>query len=129
MAVIPQSGSTSTVDGGVIVNNTSRAVVHFVAYEGDTFDPIITLLDENDAPIDLVGQTVKMQIKNKKGDVTLKTLVSPTDFTIAINVITFNSILNIVKGEYEYDLQVTFTTGVVKTFIGGSFTVIKQITT
>ena len=111
-----------------VVNNTIRAEVDFIAYKGDTFNPVITFTDAASAPIDFTGCTIVMQIRDSK-KVLMVELIEGNGFTRAANVLTFNKVLDFKEGTtYEHDMQVTYPDGVVKTLIGGKFTLTKDIT-
>ena len=111
-----------------IIDSIRRAAADIKAYQGDTFAPTLTFTDENDDPLDFTGVTFKMQIRKKDGQL-MQTLLQGTDMTVTLpNILVFNSIINIEKGCYEYDLQGTTTGGVVVTYLGGGFEVTKQIT-
>jgi hypothetical protein len=47
---------------------------------------------------------------------------------VSNNQITVNKLVDIAKGNYVWDMQVTFTSGVVKTYLEGDFIVYDDIT-
>lgn len=110
------------------INTVRRAEGNIKAYQGDTFCPVLTFKDSGGNNLDLTGITFKMQIKRKDGTL-LQTLEDGTDIIVTLpNVVTFDTIISIDKGTYEYDLQGTYNDGKIVTFLGGSFEVIKHIT-
>ncbi len=110
------------------INTIRRAEGNIKAYQGDTFCPVLTFKDSNGDNLDLTGITFKMQIKKKDGTL-MQTLEDEVDILVTLpNVITFNSIISIEKGVYEYDLQGTYDDGKIVTFLGGSFEVFKHVT-
>jgi hypothetical protein len=103
---------------------------------GDTFRGInaITLL-ENGIPINLTNCSIYMQFRS------IFNLASPVVFefssdegTIGV-VVPENGVVSIPEqviiapaGEYDYDLQVMFPDGSVKTYLKGKFKILPQIT-
>jgi hypothetical protein len=86
----------------------------------------------NDVAVDLSGSTILIQVRTKptSTDVVLS-LVTGTSITIGgvgKNEITLNKIVNIAAGSYVYDMNVTFPSGLVKTYIWGTFLVQEDIT-
>jgi hypothetical protein len=86
----------------------------------------------NDVAVDLSGSTILIQVRTKptSTDVVLS-LVTGTSITIGgvgKNEITLNKIVNIAAGNYVYDMNVTFPSGLVKTYIWGTFLVQEDIT-
>lgn len=103
---------------------------------GDTFKGIsaITLL-ENGSPIDLTDCSVYVQFRS------IFNLASPVVFQFlsdegnigvtipALGVISIPAqIIDVPAGEYDYDLQVMFPDGVVKTYLKGRFKILPSIT-
>jgi hypothetical protein len=110
------------------INTIRRAEATVKAYQGDTFCPVLTFKDSGGNNLDLTGITFKMQIKKKDGTL-MQTLEDGTDIIVTLpNVVTFDVIIAIDKGTYEYDLQGTYNDGKVVTFLGGVFEVTKQVT-
>jgi hypothetical protein len=86
----------------------------------------------NDVAVDLSGSTILIQVRTKptSTDVVLS-LVTGTSITIGgvgKNEITLNKIVNIAAGNYVYDMNVTFPSGLVKTYIWGTFLEQEDIT-
>lgn len=86
----------------------------------------------NDVAVDLSGSTILIQVRTKptSTDVVLS-LVTGTSITIGgvgKNEITLNKIVDIPAGNYVYDMNVTFPSGLVKTYIWGTFLVQEDIT-
>lgn len=108
------------------VNNTLRADVDFIAYKGDTFNPVLTFTDAVGDPLSFAGCTLLMQIR--KGSTLMATLAAGDGFSIASNVVTFSKVLDFKEGEYSYDFQCAYPGGLVKTLIGGVFTLQNEVT-
>ena len=104
-------------------------------YKGDTFDGIrYTILNSSDnLPIDLTAATIKSQFRKsaKKGTV-IKEVTDGVGITIsdAVNgIFEIDSfIIDWEVSTYYYDIEITFSNGVVKTYIEGTLTVIQDIT-
>jgi hypothetical protein len=111
-----------------IIDSIRRAEANIKAYQGDTFSPHLTFTDDNNVALNFTGVTFKMQIRKKDGTL-MQTLLQGTDITVTLpNIVVFNSIINVEKGCYEYDLQGTYSNNTVVTFLAGQFDVTKQIT-
>ena len=85
----------------------------------------------NDVAVDLSGSTILIQIRSTptSSDVVLS-LTTGSSITIGgvgKNEITLNKVVNIAAGNYVYDMNVTFPSGLVKTYIYGSFLVQEDI--
>jgi len=89
-------------------------------------------LTTNSVPISLVGATVYIHIV--KGCETTPTLTLTNGSGITIigagnNTIAVSKLINIDKGNYKWDLQVSFSSGsVVKTYLEGDFIVYDDVT-
>ena len=99
------------------------------AYAGDTFKAQMTFTNlPGNTPLDLTGVALKMQIRLKATSAALETLSVGDGITIATNVVTFSKALTIKGGNYFYDLQATFPSGDIITYVAGKFTVVQDIT-
>lgn len=102
------------------------------AYRNDTLQRTFTIVDANDNPISLANADVKMQIRKQPDSAVLMELTEGNGLTVSgggNNVINLSKVIDIDEcGNYMYDLQATFTSGVVSTYVAGSFNVIKDIT-
>ena len=104
-------------------------------YKGDTFNGIqYTLLNSSDSsPIDLTGVSIKTQFRttSKKGSVILE-ITSGSGITIsdAVNgVFSFDSlIIDWSAGTYYYDVEITFSPEVIKSYIEGTIEILQDIT-
>lgn len=103
-------------------------------YAGDTFNGIQLTATLNGSPIDLTNITIKIQFKVSIEKASVKDLIIGTGLTLvdAVNgvfkidsftVFTTPNITN-----YLYDLEFTYSSGVVKTYMKGDFPVKHQIT-
>lgn len=109
------------------VNLDNAQLVNIICRRGDTFSIEIDFLDPNGSPLDLTGYTWKMDVSAYDGAPT--PVLNDTDFTYLGNSsgklyvsATATVMLTIAAGEYVYGLQST-DTGIVKTWIYGTFTV------
>lgn len=102
------------------------------AYRNDTLQLTFTITDGSNVPINLSTADMKMQVRNKPdGDVYL-TLTEGNGLTVggaSNNVVTVSKVVNISDGcTFYYDLQATFASGIVTTYLKGPFVVMEDIT-
>jgi hypothetical protein len=107
-------------------------IYNITAYRNDTLQKTITVVDSAGSPVSFATATMKMQVRTKPdGDVLLE-LTEGDGLTVGgagNNVITISKVVSITGcGAYYYDLQATFASGVVSTYIKGTFIVQKDIT-
>lgn len=86
----------------------------------------------NDVAVDLSGCTILIQVRTKPSStdvaLELETGSSITIGGVGNNEITLNKVVDIAAGNYVYDMNVTFPSGLVKTYIYGTFLVQEDIT-
>jgi hypothetical protein len=87
----------------------------------------------NDVAVNLSGSTITIQVRKTANASTIDLSLSTTDSSITIggassNQITLNKKVTIAAGSYLYDMNVTFPSGEVKTYIWGTFFVQEDIT-
>jgi len=102
------------------------------AYRNDTLQLTFTITDGSNLPISLATAAMKMEVRTKPdGDIKL-TFTEGDGLTVGgtnNNVVTVSKVVNIEEGcTYFYDLQATFTSGVVTTYVKGPFVVMEDIT-
>jgi hypothetical protein len=107
-------------------------IYHITAYRGDTLQRTITLTDGSNNAIDLSTAAVKIEVRTKPdGDIKL-TMTEGDGITVGgtgNNVITISKVISISDScALYYDLQATFPSGVVSTYLKGNFNVVKDIT-
>lgn len=86
-------------------------------------------LDSN--PIDLENATVNIQIRKGCGGTLALSLTNGNGITItgaSNNQVSISKLINIEKGMYRWDMQITYVNGVVKTYIEGDFEVQDDVT-
>jgi hypothetical protein len=101
-------------------------------WKNDTWSQVFTITS-NTVAVNLTGCTISIQVRKTAAASTIDLSLSTTDSSITIggtsnNQITLKKIVNIAAGNYFYDMKVTFTSGIVKTYIWGSFFVQEDIT-
>jgi hypothetical protein len=110
--------------------------MNFTHIKGDTFDEVAFSIKINNVALDLTGAIIKMQLK-KISDLTIS-LLSLTSVAAAGITITNatgglfkinQQIIDIEVFNYAYDIQLTLASGVVKTYVSGTFSITKEITT
>jgi hypothetical protein len=105
-------------------------------YKGDTFDGVeFTLLNTDDQlPIDLTGVAIKIDFKKDsptgavKASFNVGSGVELTDPTNGVFELSAIDKLNWDVGVYYYDVEVTFSNGVTKTYLRGLFKIIQDTT-
>jgi hypothetical protein len=109
--------------------------MNFTHIKGDTFDEVAFSIKINNVDLDLTGATIKMQLK-KTSDSSSSlsftsvasagiTITNPSGGLFKIN----EQIIDIEVFNYAYDIQLTLSSGVVKTYVSGTFNITKEITT
>jgi len=83
-------------------------------------------------PIDLSGSTILIQVRPTPTSSVVALELTTDDSSIGIggvdsNQITLNKIVDIAAGTYVYDMNVTFPSGEVKTYLWGNFIVTEDI--
>lgn len=99
-------------------------------WRNDTWKQVFTLLADT-TPISLLGATVYIQVRKGCGGVLALTLTNGSGVTIggvSNNQVTVNKLVNIDKGNYVWDMQVTFADLTVKTYLEGDFIVYDDVT-
>jgi hypothetical protein len=99
---------------------------------GDTFNGVEFEMLNNDVAINLTNCAIKIQIKpeNKGASVLTKNVGSGITITgPSLGVFRLDSfVCSLPAGYYDYDIQFTFPSGVIKTYISGKWRILKQIT-
>lgn len=109
--------------------------LQFKHIKGDTFDEVAFQLKINDSAVNLTGAVIKMQLRKCYTDTTAAlslTSVSSAGITITnasegrfkIN----SQIIDIEVYNYVYDIQITLSSGVVKTYVQGGFNITNEVT-
>jgi len=108
-------------------------ILNLIAQQGDTFNEVpFEILIDGDA-LDLTNAIIKMQIKKDACSSAVLSLTSVDDAGITItNALNGQfkineQIINIKSCNYQYDIQIDIN-GVIKTYVGGLFQVVKTIT-
>ena len=115
---------------------TSNEFLPWSTFRGDTFKPLIEVLDDNDAPIDITGYVFWLAIKNSLDDTDAQAVLP-----VAKNAGPFgNPELGVARlgyeasqmqglsGEYWYDVQMQNALGEIVTLVRGKLTVIDDVT-
>ena len=104
-------------------------------YKGDTYDGVqFTLLNtEDSSPIDLTGVIMKTQFRyvSKKGSIE-KEITTGDGITIldAVNgIFKIDSFtIDWAPAAYYYDIEMTFSSGIIRTYIEGTIKVAQDVT-
>jgi hypothetical protein len=101
-------------------------------YKGDTFEGKVFSILINGTPANLNGASIKMDLRKNSKETTPLTLrlVTGSGITILGNG-SFQidpQVIDIPAEEYVYDIQITFLSGDVKTWVGGTWKILQDIT-
>ncbi len=109
--------------------------LQFTHIKGDTFDEVAFQLKINEEVVDLTGATIKMQLRKNYSDTSAAlslTSVSSAGITItnaAEGRFKINTqIIDIEVYNYVYDIQITLSSGVIKTYVQGGFNITNEVT-
>ena len=109
-------------------------MLNFSTKRGDTFAEVPFQINKDGIPLDLTGAIIHMQLRKSPGSTVYLNLTSVANAGITIISALNGSfkinemILNLEANVYLYDIEITFPSGEVKTWISGQFTVINDIT-
>src|SRR5690349_3389249 len=114
------------------VNLKRSAEIRWKIVAGDTFAPGPVSFAIDGVDEDFTGATVKMQVKNRYGQV-VHTLTNSSGITVLANTLQYvisaaDMVSKLPVGLYKYDVQKTVS-GVVSTIQHGTIDVIEDITT
>ena len=109
--------------------------LQFTHIKGDTFDEVAFQLNINDAAVNLTGATIRMQLRKNYSDTAAAlslTSVASAGITItnaSAGQFKINTqIIDIPVYNYVYDIQITLSSGVVKTYVQGGFNITNEVT-
>lgn len=100
-------------------------------WRNDSWAQTFALLADT-TPIDLSGSTILIQVRPTPSSASVVLELTTDDSSIGIggvdnNQITLNKIVDVAAGTYVYDMNVTFPSGEVKTYLWGNFIVTEDI--
>lgn len=118
------------------LDTTIAVKFDFTVKQNQTFNPVLTFIDDDDQPINLTGASIKMSVRQKFGVCsdgcspydTNFNQVYKQDFTPGIggadnNELTFDDIIQLAKGVYVYDLLIVWPNGEQQYYLKGNFKV------
>jgi hypothetical protein len=109
--------------------------MNFRHIKGDTFESVDFSIKVDGAALDLTGAVIRMQLK-KTQDLTFAylsltsvaddgiTITDPAGGLFKIN----QQIIDIEVFNYAYDIELALSSGVVKTYVSGTFAITQEIT-
>lgn len=110
-------------------------IYNFSFVQGDTHSFVVEWRDANDAPFDLSGYSVRLQIKEDYSTAALVTLTNGNGIVLdGVNgrtTVTFTAAQTggLAVASYVYDMQFTSPASVVTTLVQGQATCTPQVTT
>lgn len=100
-------------------------------WRNDSWVQTFSITADNVA-VNLTGSTITIQVRKTAfattADLTLTNGDGVAIAGVSNNQIVLNKVVNIAAGNYLYDINVTFPSGVVKTYVWGTFLVQEDIT-
>jgi hypothetical protein len=103
--------------------------------KGDTFDGAVFTITRNSTAIDLTDAEIIMHLRLTPTGAIVDsfTTVGGGGLTIdadpTLGKFVFDSqIINLPAATYVYDIQIEFSNGVVKTYVGGKWTILQDVT-
>jgi len=113
----------------MISNSVIKAPLNIRVQAGDTFTRRFTFI-QDDAPLDLTGYELKLQVKDTSGTQLFVWLNA--DFTLIstgiYQVTKSAAAMNVTPDNYIYDLQITYPSGEQRTWMYGNFEIYNQTT-
>lgn len=109
-------------------------MLNFSTKRGDTFDEVLFELKKDGTAIDLTSAIIKMQLRKAAGGPIFLEFTSVASAGITITDASagkfkINSvIINLEANVYLYDIEITFASGEVRTWVSGQFTILNDIT-
>lgn len=103
-------------------------------WNGDSFKGLqFVLTDQNDAAIDLTGATIKCQFRDASDNTLILDLSIGSGITVddAVNgtfTIDARNPFGLATGKYNYDVEVTYASGVIQTYIKGEVKILDDVT-
>ena len=102
-------------------------------YQGDTFEMIFRLLTTSSEYVDLTGCTVDSQIRATKASGTvvetfLGEITDQDELPGGVRLSLTAAETTLLTADGVWDVQLTWPDGTVKTYLGGSVTVVKEVT-
>lgn len=99
---------------------------------GDTWDGINSIsISINGVPVVLSGASVKMEFRQDIDSPVVMTFSTENSGIVILNANTVRLMprkIEVPFATYQYDLQVTYPTGVVKTYMAGTWPIVADIT-
>jgi hypothetical protein len=106
------------------------ATLDIKMWRNDTWSQTFALLSNN-TPINISTAAIKIEIRKGCGGDLFLTLTNGNGVTVggvSNNEITVSKVIDIAKGNYRWDLQVTQSVSSVKTYLEGDFIVYDDVT-
>jgi hypothetical protein len=100
-------------------------------WRNDSWSQVFAILADT-TPVDLSGSTILIQVRPTPSSTTISMTLSSANSSISIggvsrNQITLNKKVDVAAGSYVYDMNVTFPSGEVKTYLWGNFIISEDI--
>jgi hypothetical protein len=123
------------------LDTTIAVKFDFTAKQNQTFNPLLTFVNDDDTPINLSGTIIKMSVRLKHGlcntgcdpfdsnfNQVYKQDFEPEVTGADNNKIQFNDIIYLAHGLYTYDLLIIWPSGERQYYLKGNFKVERSYT-
>jgi hypothetical protein len=107
-----------------------QAIYNISAIRNDTWQGVSFAVTVNGVAADLTGSKITMNIADENGNI-IKTIDNDTIGGITLTTAGAFSVDSFIpvfaEGKYDYDIQILFLSGTVKTYIKGKFCLVGDI--
>jgi hypothetical protein len=109
-------------------NLVTPANHNWYLYRNDSWSVTLTFEDDTNTPLDLSGVEIEMQIKKSPTATALKSLTIGEGLNVTGNNVSIDTIADIPKGSYVWDMQFSYPSGRVVTYLKGVVNVTEDVT-
>jgi hypothetical protein len=109
-------------------NLVTAANHNWYLYRNDSWSVTLSFKDGDNDPLNLSGVGIEMQVKKSPTATALKSLTIGEGLTVSGGDVTINTIADIPKGSYVWDMQFSYPSGRVVTYLKGVINVTEDVT-
>jgi hypothetical protein len=113
-----------------MAGNFLPATYNIKLTKGNTWETSFTIFKDS-VPVNLSAAEVRIQIRRKATSTTADVTITEADGItvggVSSNEVTVSKRVNVVAGDYVWDMLVV-NAGIYKTYIGGKFEVVEEVT-
>jgi len=117
----------------IVISNDISVEVDLIARRGDSYDREFVVKDSTSASYNFAGYSAKMQIKINQNDAaSVLELTSTSGISLSTGLLVISisktTLKDILPRNYYYDLEITYPTTKVKTWLRGKFSINQDVT-